>query len=97
MLVGVIDNLLNEDSSKKTSVCEDFFIDAPTPNMLLFFSIKLPDLVIDPITFIAHVWIARFNTSNTVMKKGLLHWHHTQHLNKYKPHIPHSFPQPSKT
>jgi hypothetical protein len=43
-----------------------------TPNMLMSFSIKLLVLVIDLVTFIAHVWIVGLKTSNIVIKKRIV-------------------------
>jgi hypothetical protein len=50
-----INNLMNKDTSPTTSACDDFSINEPTPNILLFSSIKLPNPTIYPIIFITHV------------------------------------------
>jgi hypothetical protein len=52
-VVGVINNLLNKDSSP-TSAHEDSFIDAFTPNILFSSSMKSPNLTTNPTTVIVH-------------------------------------------
>jgi hypothetical protein len=46
---------MNKDNSPTTSACDDFSINEPTPNILLFSSIKLSNPTTDPIIFITHV------------------------------------------
>jgi hypothetical protein len=63
---------LNKDNSPTTSACDDFSINVPTPNILLSSSIESPNLAIDPTTYIAQAWTVGFNTSNIIIRRGII-------------------------
>ncbi len=88
---------MNKDNSPTTSSHDDFSIDAPTPNILLSSSIESPNLAIDPTTSITHTWTIKFSTSNKIIKRGIITLTSYSTKDEYKPHDPHSFPQPSKS
>jgi hypothetical protein len=64
---------LNKDSSPTTNARDDFSIDAPTLNILLFSSIESPNPAINPTTFIAHAWIVKLVPQTQLLQKALLY------------------------
>jgi hypothetical protein len=53
-VVGVIDNILDKDSSPTTSAHKDSSINAFTPNISFSFFMKSPNLATNPTTTIVH-------------------------------------------
>ncbi len=65
-------NLMNKNNSPTTSARDYSSINASTPNILLSSLIKSPNRATNPTTSTTHVWTIGFNTSNTVIKRGII-------------------------
>jgi hypothetical protein len=63
---------MNMDNSPTTSARDDSSINAPTPNILLSFSIQSPNLATYPTSSTAHAWTLRFSISNIVITRRII-------------------------
>ncbi len=66
------DNLLNKNNYTTTTTHDDFSIDVPTLNILLYSSIESPNPATNPTTSTTHAWTIMFSTSNTIIKREII-------------------------